>query len=77
MAVLHAVAADPISHARGVGLDPARLPRHVAVIMDGNGRWARRRGWERFLGHRHGTSNVREVTTECVKLGIARLTLNR
>lgn len=68
-------ALDPALHARAAGLDPARLPRHVAVIMDGNGRWARRRGWERFLGHRSGADVVRHITTECVKLGIARLTL--
>lgn len=74
MGVAHAVA-DPATHARSLGLDPARLPRHVAVIMDGNGRWARKRGWERFLGHRQGTATVRAVTTECSRLGIARLTL--
>lgn len=72
---LTAVVTDPATHARAVGLDPARLPRHAALIMDGNGRWARRRGWERFLGHRRGTDTVRAITTECVKLGIARLTL--
>jgi len=66
---------DPAAHARASGLDPARLPRQLALIMDGNGRWARQRGWERFLGHRRGASAVRAVTTECVQLGINRLTL--
>lgn len=66
---------DPAAHARSCGLDPARLPRHLAVIMDGNGRWARKRGWERFLGHRRGADTVRAITTECVQLGIQRLTL--
>jgi undecaprenyl diphosphate synthase len=66
---------DPAAHARSLGLDPARLPRHLAVIMDGNGRWARKRGWERFLGHRRGADTVRAITTECVQLGIQRLTL--
>ena len=66
---------DPAVHARHAGLDPARLPRHLAVIMDGNGRWAKQRGWERFLGHRRGTTTVRDVTTECVHLGLERLTL--
>lgn len=66
---------DPAAHARAAGLDPERLPRHVALIMDGNGRWARRRGWERFLGHRHGAGALRAATTECVRLGIARLTV--
>jgi undecaprenyl diphosphate synthase len=66
---------DCTAHARQAGLDPARLPRHLALIMDGNGRWARARGWERFLGHRRGADTVRAVTTACVQLGIARLTL--
>lgn len=70
-----AVIRDPAAHARSLGLDPARLPRHLAVIMDGNGRWARKRGWERFLGHRRGADTVRAITTECVQLGIQRLTL--
>lgn len=70
-----AAAHDPAAHARSFGLDPARLPRHLAVIMDGNGRWARKRGWERFLGHRRGADTVRAITTECVQLGIQRLTL--
>ena len=69
------VLSDPHTHARACGLDPARLPQHAAVIMDGNGRWAKRRGWERFLGHRKGTESVRAVTTACVELGIPRLTL--
>ncbi len=66
---------DPIAHARASGLDPARLPRHLALIMDGNGRWAKKRGWERFLGHRRGATTVNTITTECVHLGIQRLTL--
>lgn len=66
---------DPAAHARASGLDTARLPRHLALIMDGNGRWAKQRGWERFLGHRRGVSTVRDVTTECAQLGIERLTL--
>ncbi len=66
---------DPAAHARTCGLDPAQLPRHLALIMDGNGRWAKKRGWERFLGHRRGVSTVRDVTTECAHLGIQRLTL--
>jgi undecaprenyl diphosphate synthase len=67
--------AEPAAYAASHGLDAARLPRHAAIIMDGNGRWARRRGWERILGHRRGTETVRAVTTECVHLGIQRLTL--
>lgn len=60
---------------RAAGLDPQRMPRHVAIIMDGNGRWAKSRGWERILGHRRGAEAVRTATTECVALGIERLTL--
>ncbi len=68
---------DPAAaaHARATGLDPARLPRHVAIIMDGNGRWAKARAWERIRGHRQGADVVRAITTESVTLGIARLTL--
>jgi undecaprenyl diphosphate synthase len=60
---------------RALGLDPARLPRHVAVIMDGNGRWARSRGWDRTRGHERGIDAVRAAVTESVRLGIPRLTL--
>jgi undecaprenyl diphosphate synthase len=56
-------------------LDPARMPRHVAIIMDGNGRWARTRGWMRTRGHEQGTETVRAITTESVRLGVKRLTL--
>ncbi len=57
------------------GLDPARIPRHVAIIMDGNGRWAQARGWDRTRGHQQGAEVVRAITTESVRLGIRRLTL--
>lgn len=69
------VAADPEAAARAAGLDPARVPRHVAIIMDGNGRWAAEHGWERTRGHEQGAEIVRDVTTESVRLGISRLTL--
>jgi len=69
------LAHDPHTYARGVGLDPARLPRHVAVIMDGNGRWAVARGQERIFGHLRGADTVRTVTEECARLGIDQLTL--
>lgn len=51
------------------------LPRHVAVIMDGNGRWAQKRGASRIFGHKSATKSVREVTEECARLGIEYLTL--
>src|SRR6476660_4160224 len=56
-------------------LDPARLPRHIAMIMDGNGRWARERGLERVEGHVRGAETVRRVVEECCRLGIGQLTL--
>jgi undecaprenyl diphosphate synthase len=51
------------------------VPRHVAIIMDGNGRWAQTRGFGRTWGHREGAKRVDEITTECTKLGIEYLTL--
>jgi undecaprenyl diphosphate synthase len=56
-------------------IDMNRLPRHVAVIMDGNGRWARRRGKERIYGHHHGVRAVRKVIEAAAELGIQYLTL--
>jgi len=66
---------NPAARARSVGLDPDKLPRHVAIIMDGNGRWARARGKERVEGHARGARSVDEVTEECCRLGIGQLTL--
>ena len=57
------------------GVPRERLPRHIAIIMDGNGRWARRRRLPRVRGHRAGAESVRTVTEECVRLGIGQLTL--
>jgi len=54
---------------------PSRLPRHVAIIMDGNGRWAEQRGFPRIFGHRNGAAAVRETIAECGRLGIEALTL--
>src|SRR5213083_3628314 len=45
-----------------------RIPRHIAVIMDGNGRWAVRRGLERIRGHQEGAKTVRQIVTECARL---------
>lgn len=57
------------------GLDRDRLPQHVAVIMDGNGRWAQDRGLPRIEGHRQGVQSVREIVEECSRLGLEQLTL--
>lgn len=54
---------------------PDKRPRHIAAIMDGNGRWAQRRGLPRIEGHRHGVAAVRRTVEECVRLGIDYLTL--
>jgi undecaprenyl diphosphate synthase len=63
------------SELAAAGLDPARLPRHLAIIMDGNGRWARSRGLPRIEGHRRGVKSVRVVVEECSRLGLEQLTL--
>ena len=57
------------------GLSPERLPRHIAVIMDGNGRWAQSRGLPRIEGHRRGVASVRAIVEECARIGIGQLTL--
>ncbi|HEV3003596.1 MAG TPA: isoprenyl transferase [Pirellulales bacterium] len=54
---------------------PERRPRHIAIIMDGNGRWAERRGLPRIEGHRRGVASVRRATEEAARLGIGQLTL--
>ena len=56
-------------------LDMTRIPRHVAMIMDGNGRWAKQRGLARHLGHQQGVEAVKLVTEMCVSLGVKYLTL--
>ena len=58
-----------------IGLPAGRLPRHVAIIMDGNGRWAQRRGMPRVEGHRTGVRSVRRITEEACRLGLDQLTL--
>lgn len=56
-------------------IDKTRLPRHIAIIMDGNGRWAKERGKERSYGHRQGVESVRTITRAAGNLGIKYLTL--
>ena len=56
-------------------LDMNRIPQHIAIIMDGNGRWAMERGKERTFGHQAGVETVRRITSECVRLGVKYLTL--
>ena len=56
-------------------IDMKRIPRHIAIIMDGNGRWATERGKERSYGHQAGVETVRRITSECTRLGVKYLTL--
>ncbi len=56
-------------------IPPGRVPRHVAIIMDGNGRWAAKRGLDRIQGHERGTDNIRRITRAAGELGIEYLTL--
>ena len=51
------------------------LPKHIAIIMDGNGRWAKQKGKLRAFGHENGTKSVREITEACAELGVKNLTL--
>ena len=67
--------ADARAYCQSVGLHPDRMPRHIAIIMDGNGRWAVERGNARVEGHLRGADVVRATVTECCKLGIEQLTL--
>lgn len=57
------------------GLDPSRLPAHIAIIMDGNGRWAKLKGLPRVEGHAQGMQTVRTIVEECSRIGIHQLTL--
>ncbi len=56
-------------------IDKNKLPRHVAIIMDGNGRWAKQKGEHRIFGHQHGVASVKNVTEAAAELGIQYLTL--
>ena len=56
-------------------IDPARLPAHIAVIMDGNGRWAKKRGKPRIFGHRAGADSVKAIVDTCARLEIKAVTL--
>lgn len=58
-----------------LGVPAEALPRHVAIIMDGNGRWAQQQGKPRLFGHQHGATVVRHIVTECARLNLDALTL--
>lgn len=56
-------------------IDKEKLPRHIAIIMDGNGRWAKEQGQDRLFGHYHGVESVRDIVEGCAELGVGYLTL--
>ena len=56
-------------------IDIKNLPRHIAIIMDGNGRWAKEKGQDRLFGHFHGVESVRDIVEGCAELGVGYLTL--
>ena len=56
-------------------IDSTRLPSHIAIIMDGNGRWAQEQGEDRLYGHLHGVESVRNIVEGAAELGIGYLTL--
>ncbi|AWA28913.1 isoprenyl transferase [Flavobacterium magnum] len=56
-------------------INKAHLPKHIAIIMDGNGRWAKKQGFMRAIGHENGTKSVKVIVETCARLGIENLTL--
>jgi len=56
-------------------IDKTKLPKHIAIIMDGNGRWAKEQGQDRLFGHYHGVESVRDIVEGCAELGVGYLTL--
>jgi undecaprenyl diphosphate synthase len=64
-----------IAAARRLGIEPEKMPRHIAIIMDGNGRWAIRRGLKRYQGHQQGARVVEKIVLHCVNLGLECITL--
>jgi undecaprenyl diphosphate synthase len=75
MKLLEVLASEGSERELALALDPDRIPAHIAIIMDGNGRWAKRRGLPRFAGHRAGVAMVRSVVEDCSRLGVKALTL--
>lgn len=75
MKVLESIAPGDADYALALALDPRKLPSHIAIIMDGNGRWAKRRGLPRVSGHRAGVKAVRNIVEVCAQTGVKALTL--
>jgi undecaprenyl diphosphate synthase len=74
-ALLDALAPGDLDYRLAQELDPARIPRHIAIIMDGNGRWAGNRNLPRVAGHKAGVPSVRTAVETCARLGVEVLTL--
>jgi undecaprenyl diphosphate synthase len=74
-ALLEALTPGGQDYALARAVDPARLPAHIAIIMDGNGRWARRRNLPRVAGHKAGVEPVRATVDTCARLGLRAVTL--
>ncbi len=72
---MSAITPEGLARIAPLGLRPESLPGHVAIIMDGNGRWAQNRGLPRIVGHRRGIQSVRAVVEEGCRLGLDQLTL--
>jgi len=66
---------EKVQQEQGITLDSERIPKHIAIIMDGNGRWAAQRGLPRIMGHKEGYETLRDIVRACDKLGVAALTL--
>src|SRR5579871_5929028 len=75
MKMLDALAPEDRDRELVLALDTRKIPAHIAIIMDGNGRWAKRRGLPRIAGHKVGVATVRSVVEDCANLGVAALTL--
>jgi undecaprenyl diphosphate synthase len=75
MKLLEALAPEAPERELALALDSQKIPSHIAIIMDGNGRWAKRRGLPRIAGHQAGVSRVRSVVEDCSRLGVRALTL--
>jgi undecaprenyl diphosphate synthase len=70
-----AAAAPTTAELAALGLDSATVPQHIAIIMDGNGRWARQRNLPRVAGHRAGAENIRRIVESSIRFGVKYLTL--
>ena len=73
--LLDSMASGDRDRSVALSLDPARIPAHIAIIMDGNGRWANRRSLPRIAGHRAGVNAVHDTVETCARLGLEVLTL--